>query len=129
MEIKKFIVYNGEKLPMVNTPLLKEEMMELRDKYPKFLLHDIKQKKIKVIKDGSFYTRYNFDFGWKSIAGGIVGIYVVYNLYLAKRRAKKTIKPIIDFKKEADAIYESNIGKWKMQEQTESAKKKETAKA
>ena len=114
---------------MVNTPLLKEEMMELRDKYPKFLLYDIKQKKIKVIKDGSFYTRYNFDFGWKPIAGGIIGIYVVYNLYLAKRRAKKTIKPIIDLKKQADEIFETNLGKWKMQEQTESAKKKETAKA
>jgi hypothetical protein len=117
MEIKKYVVFKGEKLPMVNTPLLKAEMMELRDKYPKFLIHDIKKKKIKVVSEGSFYTRHNLDIGWKPVAGGIIGLYVVYNLYLAKRNVKKLGKPIIDFKKQANEIYKSNIGKWQMPEE------------
>lgn len=128
MEIKKFVVYKGRKLPMVNTPLLKEEMLELREKYDDgFLLHDIKQNKIRLISNNAFYTKHNFDFGWKPVFGLVVGSYVVWNMYKAKKKVKEfKVKNIIP---DLNEDYINNLGAWRMKEKTRSTVEKEEAKA
>lgn len=123
MEINKFVVYKGRKLPMVNTPLLKEEMLFLREKYSDgFLLHDIKQNRIRLVSDNAFYTKHTFDVGWKPVFGFIVGGYVVWNMYKAKKKVKEfKVKSIIP---DMDSEYINNLGTWRMKEKTDSGEKK-----
>ena len=117
MEIKKFVVYKGRKLPMVNTPLLKEEMLFLREKYSDgFLLHDIKQGKVRLVSDNAFYTRHDFNVGWKPFFGLVVGGYVVWNMYKTKKKVKEfKFKNVIP---NMDDEYISNLGSWKMKEKS-----------
>lgn len=89
MIIDKFVIFKGERLPIVSTPLSKKDYVYLTDNYNKFLLRDYKQNKIYPVFNNRINHSFSFDLG----EGGLfnIGMYASAFLLLlyVKNKAKK----------------------------------------
>lgn len=92
MEVNKFILYKGEKIPYVNTPLSREAIWSLKDNYDRFIINDVRRGTAQFYKGEQINKNYVLDFDFKHVFYAITSIYAIYKIFQTKRQVKKTIK-------------------------------------
>lgn len=93
MKITEHIIFQGEKLPIVNTPVTKNDYNELTDKYRKFLLRDYKLGKVYPVYSNRINKSFSFDFGERGmfyLGSGVIGLLLL--LYTKKKVEKFSSK-------------------------------------
>lgn len=91
MEVK-YVLFKGIKYPFFNTPLTNSEFYELRDKYDKFLIHNVTSNKINLYSNDYQLNRFVFDLGFRPMVY-ITGIALVCYYYFSFKKKIKKIMP------------------------------------
>ena len=89
MVINEFIKFKGERLPIVNTPVSKDDYIYLTDNYGKFLLRDYKQNKVYPVFNNRINHSFSFNLGERglfNIGGAVIGLLLLYSV---KRKTEK----------------------------------------
>ena len=84
-----YVIYRGNKIPLVNTPLSYAEMQELREKYDKFLLKDVRLGTVKLITNAIEIKRFRVDFGFRPMVYTTAVVVAFYNYIQIKKKVKK----------------------------------------
>ena len=96
MEIKKFILYKGEKIPLVNTPLTRQEIWSLKDNYDRFIINDVHRGTNKFYSGEPLNKKYSIDISFKHVFYAVASLYTVFKIYQTKRKVKKVSKKVSD---------------------------------
>lgn len=91
MEVK-YVLFKGNKYPLLNTPLSNTELHGLRDKYDKFIVHDVRTNKIKVYSNDFKLNRFVFDLGFRPMVY-FTGVAMVCYYYISLKKKVKKINP------------------------------------
>ena len=125
MEIKKFIKYKGEKIPYVNTPLMREEIWSLRDNYDRFIINDVRRGTAEFYSGDPINKNYILDIDFKHVFYAISSIYAIYKFYQAKRKVKNVVPDIRKKVERNIEEFEETLNGWSIKEE----KKKEQPEA
>lgn len=102
MEIKKHIIFKGQKLPLVCTPISKKELLELQNTYDKFLLQNSRNGRIIVISSERKLISHSFDLGFQPIFYSFVSLFIIYKVLSATKKVKNKIKNPINRKSDQE---------------------------
>ena len=80
MEVNKFILYKGEKIPMVNTPLTREEIWSLKDNYDRFIINDVHRRTNKFYSGEPLNKKYSIDISFKHVFYAVASLYTVFRI-------------------------------------------------
>ena len=97
-----FIKYNGQKLPIFNTPLTNAEIQNYREKFDKFLIKDVRLGTIKCISNNIEIKRFRIDFGFRPMVYTTALVLAFYNYIQVKKKIKKKLNIFKGFKKNTD---------------------------
>jgi hypothetical protein len=97
MIINKWIKIKGQKYPLVETPLSKEELIELQDNYRKFFLHDHKHNKISVEHSNRVSHTYKIQFGERGMYYVIGSAFAFLSLLYIKKKVKQKVSKFNPF--------------------------------
>lgn len=92
MEIKKHIIYKGEKLPLVYSPITKTELLNLQNKYDKFLFKSSSNNRIVVISNQRGSISHTFNMGFKPIFYSFISVFTIWKILSTTKKVKKAIK-------------------------------------
>ena len=81
-----YIKYKGEKLPIFNTPISDGEIQELREKYEKFLIKDVRLGSVKLITNPYEIQRFRIDFGFRSAISVTAVVFIIYSFLSIKKK-------------------------------------------
>jgi hypothetical protein len=87
-----YVKYKGNKYPIFNTPLSNAEIQNLREKYDKFLLKDVRLGTIKLISNTVEIQRFHIDLGFKPMVYTTALVFTIYHFLSIKKKIKK-MKP------------------------------------
>jgi len=102
MEIKKHIIFRGQKLPLVCTPITKKELLELQNTYDKFLLQNSRNGRVAVISNERKLISHSFNLGFKPIFYSFVSLFVIYKILSTTKKVKDKIKSPINRKSDEE---------------------------
>jgi hypothetical protein len=102
MEINKHIIFKGQKLPLVCTPITKKELLELQNTYDKFLLQNSSNGRIIVISNERKLISHSFNVGFQPIFYSLVSIFVIYKVLSTSKKIKNKIKSPINRKSDEE---------------------------
>ena len=117
MKPTKYLKYKGVKTPVFNTPLSKPEIWELRDKFERFIIHDVRRGTIKFYSGEQVHQKFVLDFGFKHVAYIVGGVFVLYNLFTAKRGVERKIKEFRPLRNGKEN-FEKTLNGWSIEEVT-----------
>jgi len=89
-----YVVYNGQKIPIYNTPLSSGEMLELREKHENFLIKDVRLGSVKYITNDIKLSRFRIDFGFRPMLYVTALVLAFYQYTQTKKKIKK-INPFV----------------------------------
>lgn len=128
----KVTLPNGKTLPMFRTPISENDLLLIKHKYDRFLLHNVKSGKVRIISDKRPYNYVIKRIDPKPIILGIGVIFSFYKLSILKKKVKKKIEPISNFndeiKKSAKKFQES-MNKMKADKKKKPSIKKASSRA
>ena len=102
MEIKKHIIFKGQKLPLVCTPITKKELLELQNNYDKFLLQNSRNGRVAVISNERKLISHSFDVGFKPIFYSFISLFAIYKVLSTTKKIKNKIKSPINRKSDEE---------------------------
>jgi hypothetical protein len=102
LEIKKHIIFKGQKLPLICTPISKKELLELQNTYDKFLLQNSRDGRIIVISNERKLISHSFNVGFKPIFYSFVSLFVIYKVLSTTKKVKDKIKSPINRKSDEE---------------------------
>ena len=102
MEIKKHIIFKGQKLPLVCTPITQKELIELQNTYDKFLLQNSRNGRVTVISNERKLISHSFNVGFKPIFYSFVSLFVIYKVLSTTKKVKDKIKSPINRKSDEE---------------------------
>ncbi|AXH78274.1 MAG: hypothetical protein [Circular genetic element sp.] len=84
-----YVQYKNYTLPIFNTPLSNVELQELREKYDKFLVKDVRLGSVKLVTNAVQVKRFRIDFGFRPMVYTTALVLAVYNYIQIKKKVKK----------------------------------------
>ena len=100
MEIKKHIIFKGQKLPLVCTPITNKELLDLQNTHDKFLLQNSRNGRVAIISNERKLISHSFNVGFKPIFYSFISLFVIYKVLSTTKKIKKSIKSPINRKSE-----------------------------
>lgn len=102
MEIKKHIIFKGQKLPLVCTPITQKELLELQNTYDKFLLQNSRNGRVAVISNERKLISHSFNVGFKPVFYSFISLFVIYKVLSTTKKIKNKIKSPINRKSDEE---------------------------
>ena len=102
MEIKKHIIFKGNKYPLVCTPITQKELLELQNTYDKFLLQNSRNGRVIVISNERKLISHSFNVGFKPIFYSFISLFAIYKILSTTKKVKAKLKSPINRKSEKE---------------------------
>ena len=122
MNISKIVKYKGKWIPLVSTPISKNELFHLQQNHKEFLIHDCNNGKISFMDSNSQNINYSFDLGFRTMVRFTGLVFVIYNLFSLKKKISQKI-PFGKENRKATKEFIDSLNSIKMPGKTDDQKK------
>ena len=120
MEVNKYILYKGEKIPLVNTPLTREEIWSLKDNYDRFIVNDVSRGTNNFYSGEPLNKKYTIDISFKHVFYAVASLYTVFKVYQTKRKVRKVAKAVVPDMKQNVNDFKETLDGWEISQKDSS---------
>ena len=86
-----YVKYNGQKIPIFNSPISNGEIQAIREKHDKFLVKDVRLGSVKYFTNDIKLSRFRIDLGFRPMLFVTALVFTIYQYVQVKKKVKKVM--------------------------------------